>query len=61
MTNNTDIPFLQCHGSNDSVIALEHGLKAANILKNVVAKHELIVYQGLDHCTNKEVKSKQMN
>ncbi|XP_050442731.1 acyl-protein thioesterase 1-like [Adelges cooleyi] len=53
-TNNTDIPILQCHGTNDSVLDFQYGRRTSEVMKSFVTKHEFIIYQGLNHCTNKE-------
>ncbi|XP_025412117.1 acyl-protein thioesterase 2-like isoform X2 [Sipha flava] len=53
-TNNTKIPILQCHGTDDPVIPYAWGRRTSEILSEFTTKSQFTSYEGLLHGTNEK-------
>lgn len=49
---NKDSPFLQAHGDSDPTVPYMWGQMTAQLLKNILAKHQFKTYKGLVHSSN---------
>ncbi|XP_050520357.1 acyl-protein thioesterase 2-like isoform X2 [Daktulosphaira vitifoliae] len=53
-SNNTNIPILHCHGTDDPIIPYKWGKITADIMNEMNPKYNFVSYEGLKHHTNEE-------